>query len=104
MAIIIFPLLAVSVFYTNEIHAVIKVDDAAKTYKTKCLMCHGPTAAKFYDPEAPEEEQVHAILKGKKGEKPPFMPEYESKGIDEEQAKALVEYMKNLRNPDGGGN
>jgi hypothetical protein len=36
-------------------------------------------------------------LKGKKAEKPPHMPAYESKGVTAEQAKALVDYMKQLK-------
>jgi len=40
---------------------------------------------------------VQIILKGKKAEKPPHMPAYETKGINAEQAKALLDYMKSLR-------
>jgi mono/diheme cytochrome c family protein len=71
--------------------------DAAKTYKSKCVACHGAKAEKKYDPAKPDDEQVQAILKGKKGEKPPNMPEYATKGVTEEQAKALVAHMKSLR-------
>jgi len=71
--------------------------DTAKTYTGKCVACHGPKAEKKYDPAKPDNEQVQAILKGKKAEKPPNMPGYESKGINAEQAKALVDYMKSLR-------
>src|SRR5215470_18902021 len=71
--------------------------DAAKTYKGKCVACHGPKADKKYDPAKPDDEQVQAILKGKKAEKPPNMPGYESKGITEDQAKALRDYMKTLK-------
>ena len=71
--------------------------DAAKTYKGKCVACHGPKAEKKYDPAKPNDEQVQAILKGKKAEKPPNMPGYESKGITADQAKALVDYMKSLK-------
>ena len=71
--------------------------DASKTYKGKCVACHGPKAEKKYDPAKPDDEQVQAILKGKKAEKPPNMPGYESKGITEDQAKALRDYMKSLR-------
>lgn len=71
--------------------------DAAAAFKAKCQMCHGPKAEKSFDPAAPEPEMVEAILKGKKGEKPPFMPGYEAKGITEDQAKALAAYMKTLR-------
>src|SRR5689334_25262744 len=71
--------------------------DAAKTYKGKCVACHGPKAEKKYDPARPDHEQVQAVLKGKKAEKPPNMPGYESKGITADQAKTLVDYMKSLR-------
>src|SRR5262249_55134897 len=71
--------------------------DAAKTYKGKCVACHGPKAEKKYDPAKSDDEQVQAILKGKKAEKPPNMPGYESKGINADQAKTLVDYMKSLR-------
>lgn len=70
--------------------------DATKAYK-KCAGCHGPKADKKFDPGKSDSEQVQAILKGKKAEKPPNMPAYESKGINAEQAKALVAYMKSLR-------
>jgi cytochrome c5 len=40
---------------------------------------------------------VQAILKGKKPEKPPNMPAYGEKGITEDQAKALVAFMKSLK-------
>jgi len=74
-------------------------DDAATVYKTKCAACHSPKAEKFYDPAAPIDDQVNIILKGKKGEKPPFMPGFEAKGMTAEQAKTLAEYMKALRTP-----
>ena len=74
------------------------VEDPAAIYKAKCAACHGKKAEKFYDPAQPDDEQVQAILKGKKGAKPPYMPGFESKGIKEDDAKALVEYMKGLKN------
>ena len=70
--------------------------DAATTYK-KCVACHGAKAEKKFDTSKSDDEHVQVILKGKKGEKPPAMPEYETKGINAEQAKALVDYMKSLR-------
>lgn len=70
--------------------------DAAKAYK-KCVACHGPKADKKFDVAKSDEEHVQIILKGKKAEKPPHMPGYESKGINAEQAKALLDYMKSLR-------
>jgi len=71
--------------------------DATKTYKGKCLMCHGPKAEKKFDATKSDEEHVQIILKGKKVEKPPHMPAYETKGITAEQAKALLDYMKSIR-------
>ena len=71
--------------------------DAAAVYKSKCVACHGKAAEKKFDPALPEEEMVTAVLKGKKGEKPPNMPGYGDKGINEEQAKALIAHMKSLK-------
>lgn len=71
--------------------------DAAATYKAKCQGCHGAAADKKFDATLPDAELVAAVLKGKKGEKPPFMPAYAEKGITEDQAKALVAFMKSLK-------
>jgi len=71
--------------------------DAAATYKGKCTTCHGAAADKKFDPALPEADMVQAILKGKKPAKPPNMPAYGEKGITEDQAKALVAYMKSLK-------
>ena len=101
VAILTVPLVLVAVLAAPPTGATPVADDAAAIYKAKCAMCHGPAAAKNFDPAIPEEEMVTAILKGKKGEKPPYMPEYESKGINEETAKALVAHMKSLK---AGGN
>ena len=70
--------------------------DAAKAYK-KCVACHGPKADKKFDATKSDDEHVQIILKGKKAAKPPHMPGYESKGVTAEQAKALLDYMKSLR-------
>ena len=70
--------------------------DAAAKYK-QCVACHGAKAEKKFDPAKSDEEHVQTILKGKKMEKPPHMPGYESKGINAEQAKALLDFMKSLR-------
>lgn len=75
------------------------VQDAAASYKKNCAVCHSPKAEKFYDPNMLEEEQIEIIMKGKKMEKPPHMPGYEAKGMKTEEAKALVDYMKSLRQP-----
>jgi len=71
--------------------------DAAKTYKGKCVACHGPKAEKKFDTAKSDDEHILIILKGKKGEKPPNMPAYETKGVTADQAKALLDYMKSLR-------
>jgi mono/diheme cytochrome c family protein len=71
--------------------------DPAATYKAKCVACHGAAAEKKFNNTLSDAELVEAVLKGKKGEKPPNMPGYEEKGINEEQAKALVAHMKSLK-------
>ena len=101
-AFIVFALAIVAVFAFRSTPTRVmasSVDDPAAIYKAKCAACHSPKAEKFYDPAKPEEEQVEAILKGKKGEKPPYMPGFEAKGITADDAKALVGYMKGLRAP-----
>ena len=70
--------------------------DTTKEYK-KCVACHGAKAEKKFDTAKSDDEHVQIILKGKKAEKPPHMPGYESKGINAEQAKALLDHMKSLR-------
>jgi mono/diheme cytochrome c family protein len=72
-------------------------DDPAATYQTKCVACHGAKAEKKFDPAKSDDESVQMILNGKKMEKPPNMPAYEEKGITADQAKALVTYMKSLK-------
>ena len=71
--------------------------DAAAVYKAKCQVCHGAAAEKKFDVTLPDADLVQIVLKGKKGEKPPFMPAYGEKGVTEEQAKALVAFMKSLK-------
>jgi mono/diheme cytochrome c family protein len=71
--------------------------DAAATFKTKCVACHGAAAEKKFDATLPEAEMVKIILTGKKPEKPPNMPAYGEKGVTEDQAKALAGYMKSLK-------
>jgi mono/diheme cytochrome c family protein len=71
--------------------------DPAVTYKAKCVACHGANAEKKFNATLGDDELLQAVLKGKKGEKPPNMPAYEEKGISAEQAKALVAHMKSLK-------
>ena len=77
----------------------VAADDETTIYKAKCAMCHGQKSEKAFNPEITDEDMVKAILEGKKGEKPPFMPAFKEKGIDEEKAKALVAHMRKLRTP-----
>jgi mono/diheme cytochrome c family protein len=74
-----------------------QASDPASFYKAKCVACHGQKAEKKFDPALTEEQQLEAIMKGKKVEKPPHMPAYGDKGVTAEQAKALLDYMKQLR-------
>ena len=71
--------------------------DPAAFYKAKCVACHGQKAEKKFDAALTDDQCLDAILKGKKPEKPPNMPAYGEKGVTPEQAKALLEYMKQLR-------
>jgi len=76
----------------------VKYTDAATYYKdAKCVVCHGQKAEKKFNADDKDEELVKFILQGKKPEKPPNMPAYEAKGLNAEQAKALVEYMRTLK-------
>jgi mono/diheme cytochrome c family protein len=71
--------------------------DAAGTYKAKCFACHGAKAEKKWDSTHPEGQMVESILSGKKAEKPPNMPAFAEKGINADQAKALIAYMKSIQ-------
>jgi mono/diheme cytochrome c family protein len=72
-------------------------DDPAVAYKAKCAACHTPGATKFYDPAKSDDDHLQAIMKGRKGEKPPYMPAFGEKGMTEDEAKGLAEFMKGLR-------
>ena len=95
------PVVALSVFFRTTPAAAVTpaLDDPAAVYKAKCAMCHSPKAEKSYDPAMPQDQQIEAVLKGKKAEKPPHMPAFEPKGMTADDAKALVEYMQELRKP-----
>lgn len=71
--------------------------DAAGTYKAKCFACHGAKAEKKFNATLSDDEMVQTILKGKKPEKPPNMPAFEERGITADQAKALMAYMKSVK-------
>lgn len=99
VALLTLSLLAVGALKTASVptRAASEDQDVAAMYTAKCVMCHGAKAEKRFDPALAEDELVNAILKGKKGEKPPFMPAYEPKGVTPDQAKALVNHMKQLK-------
>ena len=100
IAIIFFavPLLLLAMFKVTPVKvAAAMPDDPAVTYKAKCAACHTATASKFFDPAKTDEEHVQTILKGKKGEKPPYMPAFGEKGMTEDEAKGLAAYMKGLK-------
>ena len=75
----------------------VQASDPAAFYKTKCVACHGQKAEKKFDVTVPDEQLIDIVMKGKKPEKPPNMPAYGEKGVTAEQAKGLVEYMKQLK-------
>lgn len=92
------PLLLLTIFKVTPVRVAASMpDDPAVTFKAKCAACHTPTASKFYDPAKSDAEHVQAILKGKKGEKPPYMPAFGEKGMTEDEAKGLAAYMKTLK-------
>ena len=68
--------------------------DVAAVFKAKCAMCHGAKAEKKFDATRGDDQLVESVLKGIEG--PPKMPSYE-KSLSADQAKALVAYMKSLK-------
>lgn len=100
IVVLIFLLFAVMVFSAKPDGLIQATnEDVAETYKAKCSACHSPKADKFFDVGKTDEELSEIILKGKKGEKPPYMPGFEAKGMTPEQAKALTVYMRQLKSP-----
>ena len=95
----ILPAMMLAIFNTKPVGRIVSAADAAETYKAKCAMCHSPKAEKLFDPAKTDEVLVEVVLKGKKGEKPPFMPGFEAKGMTADQAKELVTCMRGLRQP-----
>lgn len=99
------PLLILTAFRVTPVKVAASNDDDAATMFTKfsCFACHTKTAAKNFDPAKPDAELVQAILKGKeKNEKRPVaMKAFETVGVTEAQAQALVDYMRSLRKPAG---
>ena len=104
-AIVLFALPLVAVLLLNSstlpTRAADEPQDAAAMFKDKekfkCSICHGEKAEKKFDATKPDDALVKIVLEGFKPEKPPNMPAYGAKGVTEDQAKALVAYMKSLR-------
>ena len=90
-------LLTFVIFAIGRAQGEVQPSDPAAFYKGKCIACHGPKADKKFDSSLTDEQYIDAILKGKKPEKPPNMPAYGEKGVTAEQAKALLDHMKQLR-------
>ncbi|HZT59530.1 MAG TPA: cytochrome c [Pyrinomonadaceae bacterium] len=70
--------------------------DAAATFKAKCALCHGADGSKKFDPALADDVLVQTVLNGKDAT-PIKMPGYAAKGMTEDQAKAMVAYMKSLK-------
>ncbi|MCM3900557.1 MAG: cytochrome c [Pyrinomonadaceae bacterium] len=90
-------LFAAALFITVRAHSDVQASDTAAFYKAKCVACHGKSAEKKFDSSLPEEQLIDIVLKGKKAAKPPHMPGYGDKGVSSEQAKALIDHMKQLK-------
>ena len=88
---------AAALFITVRAHPDTQPSDTLAYYKTKCVSCHGKKAEKKFDSSLPDEQLIEIILKGKKAAKPPHMPGYGSKGVSNDQAKALLDHMKQLK-------
>src|SRR5215510_11764338 len=71
--------------------------DPKTFYKPNCEECHGSTAEKRFNPDNPESQMIDAILNGAKAENTKDMPAFSQKGIDEQKAKALIAYMRSIR-------
>ncbi len=69
----------------------------ASYYKANCEECHGTAAEKRFNPDSPEGQMIDSILNGAKAEGSKDMPAFAEKGIDEPKAKALIAYMKSIR-------
>lgn len=99
LAIFAFAVIAVFSFQSRVITPASAAGDVAADFKAKCAACHGADASKKYDPAKPDADHIKVILEGKTAEKPPNMPGYKAKGMTDEQAKELAEYMRTLRTP-----
>ena len=81
----------------TEVHRASQSFDPKAYYKANCLECHGSEAEKKFNPDSPEGQMIDSILNGAKAEGSRDMPAFAEKGIDELKAKALITYMKSIR-------
>ena len=88
---------AIGLIVTVPAQSEVQASDPAAFYKAKCVICHGQKAEKKFDTALTDDQLVEVVMKGKKPEKPPNMPAYGEKGVTAEQAKGLVDYMKQLK-------
>lgn len=98
IAFIILPLLAIILLGSSPAPTSVAADDfdAATAFKAKCAMCHGADASKKFDATLADDVLVNAVMKGKDAT-PIKMPAFEAKGLTEDQAKALVAFMKSQK-------
>lgn len=75
--------------------AAVAADDAVATFTAKCKMCHGAAAEKNFDAKKADADLVKAVLEGTTSAEGKKMPAF--KALNEEAAKALVAYMKSLK-------
>ena len=87
----------VGMLVVSAAQSAVQPSDTTAYYKAKCLMCHGKKAEKKFNTSLADDQLVEIVLKGKKVAKPPHMPAYAEKGVTAEQAKALIEHMKQLK-------
>lgn len=90
-------LLSIIFLTTAPAQTEVKPSDTAAFFTAKCVMCHGKKAEKKFDTSLTDDQMLEAIMKGKKAEKPPHMPAYGEKGVTEDDAKALIAHMKQLK-------
>ena len=94
VALITLPLLLTAFMNPSATATAVRDDfDAAAVFKAKCAMCHGQKAEKKFDTAKTDDELVNTVLKSEK----PGMPAYETKGINADQARAIVVHMKSLK-------
>ena len=97
IAIVATTLFAAGVLISATAQGEVPASDPGAFYKVKCVACHGQKAEKKFDSSMPDAQMIDIVMKGKKPEKPPNMPAYGEKGVTAEQAKGLVEHMKQLK-------